>query len=43
MQNQFSFFEKALAAPARAGREDADKGRRIEIREGLAKAKQKIG
>lgn len=37
------FFEKALAAPARAGREDADKGRRIEIREGLAKAKQKIG
>lgn len=36
------YFEKALAAPARVGREDADRGRRNEIKEGLAKAKQKL-
>lgn len=29
-------FEKALAAPPRPGREDADEGRRAEIREALA-------
>lgn len=35
-------FEKALAAPARVGREDADAGRRKEAKEGLLKAKQKL-
>ena len=32
-----SYLDKALAAPARAGREVADKGRRMEIRDRLAK------
>lgn len=34
-----TYLNKALAAPARPGREDADAGRRIEIREALAKLK----
>lgn len=33
------YFEKALAAPARPGREDADAGRREEIRSALLKLK----
>jgi tetratricopeptide (TPR) repeat protein len=36
------FFEKALNAPPRAGREDADEGRRKEAKEGLALAKKKL-
>lgn len=36
------YFEKALAAPARVGREDADAGRIAEIKAGLAKAKSKL-
>lgn len=36
------YFEKALAAPARVGREDADTGRKAEIKAGLAKAKSKL-
>lgn len=35
------YFEKALNAPARPGREDADEGRRKEAKEGLALAKKK--
>lgn len=35
------YYEKALAAPARAGREDADAGRRVEIEAGLKVAKDK--
>lgn len=35
-------FEKAISAPARVGREDADAGRRKEAKEGLIKAKQKF-
>lgn len=34
------YLEKALAAPARAGREDADQGRRAEVQQALDKAKQ---
>ena len=34
------YFNKALAAPARPGREDADAGRRGEIEAGLKKAKE---
>jgi tetratricopeptide (TPR) repeat protein len=34
------YFNKALAAPARPGREDADAGRRAEIEAGLKKAKE---
>jgi tetratricopeptide (TPR) repeat protein len=34
------YLEKALAAPARAGREDADQGRRVEVQQALDKAKQ---
>ena len=36
------YFERAIAAPARPGREDADQGRRKEAKEGLLKAKQKV-
>jgi tetratricopeptide (TPR) repeat protein len=36
------YFEKALQAPARPGREDADEGRRKDINEGLANAKKKL-
>ena len=36
------YFERAIAAPARVGREDADQGRRKEAKEGLLKAKQKL-
>lgn len=35
------FYEKALLAPARAGREDADAGRRAEIEAGLKVARSK--
>ena len=35
------YYEKALAAPARAGREDADAGRRAEVEAGLKTAKDK--
>ncbi|HSI28960.1 MAG: tetratricopeptide repeat protein [Methylophilus sp.] len=35
------YYEKALAAPPRAGREDADAGRRAEIEAGLKIAKDK--
>lgn len=36
------YFERAIAAPARPGREDADQGRRKEAKEALLKAKQKF-
>ena len=36
------YFKKALAAPARPGREDADAGRKGEIEEGLKKAESKL-
>ena len=36
------YFEKALNAPARLGREDADEGRKKEVKEGLALAKKKL-
>lgn len=35
------FLEKALAAPARTGREDADQGRRAEVEQDLEKIKHK--
>lgn len=35
------YFNKALNAPARPGREDADAGRRADIEEGLKKAEKK--
>lgn len=35
------YYEKALAAPPRAGREDADAGRRAEVEAGLKIAKDK--
>lgn len=35
------YFRKALEAPPRPGREDADEGRRADIREGLKLAEQK--
>ena len=34
------YLEKALAAPVRVGREDADQGRRAEVRQAMDKAKQ---
>lgn len=37
------FFKKALAAPPRPGREDADAGRRQEAEEGLKLAEKKAG
>lgn len=36
------YFNKALQAPARPGREDADAGRKADIEEGLKKAKRKL-
>jgi tetratricopeptide (TPR) repeat protein len=36
------YYKKALAAPARAGREDADAGRRKEVEEGLLVAEKKL-
>jgi tetratricopeptide (TPR) repeat protein len=36
------YYEKALAAPPRVGREDADEGRRKEAEQGLKKAKSKL-
>ena len=36
------YYEKALAAPARPGREDADTGRKAEAEEGLKIAKSKL-
>jgi tetratricopeptide (TPR) repeat protein len=36
------YYKKALAAPARAGREDADEGRKKEAEEGLRMAEAKI-
>lgn len=35
-------LEKALQAPARTGREDADAGRRLEIEQALSKARSKL-
>jgi len=35
------YFNKALNAPARPGREDADSGRRADIQEGMKQAEQK--
>jgi tetratricopeptide (TPR) repeat protein len=35
------YFNKALNAPARPGREDADAGRRVDIQEGLRQAEKK--
>jgi Tfp pilus assembly protein PilF len=35
------YFRKALNAPARPGREDADNGRKAEILEGIKKAEHK--
>jgi tetratricopeptide (TPR) repeat protein len=36
------YFKKALKAPARPGREDADAGRRADIQEGIKKAEKKL-
>lgn len=36
------FYENALLAPARAGREDADAGRRAEVEAGLKTARNKL-
>lgn len=36
------YYEKALAAPARPGREDADAGRRKEIEAGMEQARKKL-
>jgi tetratricopeptide (TPR) repeat protein len=36
------YYERAIAAPARLGREEADQGRRKEAKEGLLRAKQKL-
>ena len=36
------YFKKALNAPARPGREDADAGRRADIQEGIKKAEKKL-
>lgn len=36
------YFKKALNAPARLGREDADAGRRTDIQEGIKKAERKL-
>lgn len=36
------FYEKALLAPARIGREDADAGRKAEVEAGLKTAKNKL-
>lgn len=36
------YFKKALKAPARPGREDADAGRHADIQEGIKKAEKKL-
>ena len=36
------YYKKALAAPARPGREDADAGRKKEVEEGLKAAEKKV-
>jgi tetratricopeptide (TPR) repeat protein len=36
------YFKKALKAPARPGREDADAGRRADIQEGIKRAEKKL-
>ncbi len=36
------YFKKALNAPARPGREDADAGRRADIQEGIRKVEKKL-
>jgi tetratricopeptide (TPR) repeat protein len=36
------YFKKALKAPARPGREDADTGRHADIQEGIKKAEKKL-
>jgi tetratricopeptide (TPR) repeat protein len=36
------FYKKALAAPARTGRDDADTGRKKEVEEGLSFAEKKV-
>lgn len=36
------FLQKALAAPARPGREDADQGRRVEIQQSMEKVKPHV-
>ena len=36
------YYKKALAAPARPGREDADAGRKKEVEEGLKTAEKKV-
>lgn len=41
-QQAVQYYEKALAASARAGREDADTGRRAEAEAGLVLAKSKL-
>ncbi len=37
-----NYYQKALQAPARPGREDADAGRKVEIEEGLRLAQSKL-
>ncbi len=37
------YFKKALNAPARPGREDADAGRKADIQEGIGHAEKKLG
>jgi tetratricopeptide (TPR) repeat protein len=41
-EKALQYYEKALAAPPRQGREDADAGRRQEIEAGVAHAKKKL-
>ncbi len=41
-EKALQYFEKALAAPPRPGREDADAGRRQEIETGIQKSRQKL-
>jgi tetratricopeptide (TPR) repeat protein len=41
-EKALQYFEKALAAPPRSGREDADAGRRQEIETGMQNARKKL-
>ncbi len=41
-EKALQYYEKALAAPARPGREDADAGRRQEIEAGMEQARKKL-
>lgn len=41
-EKALQYFEKALAAPPRPGREDADAGRRQEIETGMQNARKKL-